>query len=296
MSEFVNECKNRVVILGGAVLLSVIGRRRFYQLTQGESPVLRRLASRFCEGHVARLVNDYAVQVEGRDKTRISAAALRLYSDDSLAGYGDAEFAKTDGKPLLEQQRGLIIPLVQAEMHDFERTHGRPPKVLEIGVANGDVLAYLAGAHPAVSFVGVDLSVVNAERKHQIGNLQFVKGYSLGLIEDGNPVMAADIVFGTSTFCALVPKEFKAHVDYFARSGTTSIVISDPVTAGQAHQDNDGAVSKHMSHYMWWHNYAGYLRQAGYTIPHFEQRRFAYSWNPGAVVALVVGRRKTPNV
>ena len=56
VSEFVDECKNRIVILGGAALPSIIGRRRFYQLTQGESPVLRRLASRLCEGRIVALV------------------------------------------------------------------------------------------------------------------------------------------------------------------------------------------------------------------------------------------------
>ena len=56
VSEFVNECKNRVVILGGAVLLSIIGRRRCYQLSQCESAVLRRLASRLCKGRIVALV------------------------------------------------------------------------------------------------------------------------------------------------------------------------------------------------------------------------------------------------
>ncbi|MDI1344770.1 MAG: methyltransferase domain-containing protein [Pseudolabrys sp.] len=290
-----DEAKNRLIVLSGAVLLAALGRQRFYRLTQSGTPILSKISAYFCKGHVARLIHDFEVQTEGKDKNRISAAALRLYSDDSLAGYGDAEFSKTDGKPLRGQQRGLIIPLVEAEIRHFEQKHGRSPKVLEIGVANGDVLVDIAEHFPAASFVGVDLSVANAKQKYTKPNVEFVKGYTLDLIEQDAACMHADIVFGTSTFCAMVPNEFRRHVAFFAAKGFQSVVISDPITGGYMPMNDASDISKHMSHYMWFHNYAGYLRNAGYQVPHFNVRNFVYSWNPRATVALVVGRRNNSN-
>ena len=154
-----NELKNRIIILFGAIILAVIGRQSFYRLTQASNPLLSKLSSLFCMGHIQRLVHDFEVQREGINKDRIGEAALALYSDDSLAGYGDYEFTKTDGKPLLEQQRGLIIPLVIKEIESFIAIKQSMPKVLEVGVANGDVLAYLAYIYPNIEFVGIDLSI-----------------------------------------------------------------------------------------------------------------------------------------
>src|SRR5262249_4966995 len=67
-----------------------------------------------------------------------------LLREDSVHAYGDSD---TDGRPLLEQQRALIVPLVERAI-----ASDHPSEVLEIGVANGDVIAYLAGRYPSVNW------------------------------------------------------------------------------------------------------------------------------------------------
>jgi tRNA G46 methylase TrmB len=286
----INEFKSRLVVLVGAVGIFFLGRSRFYYFTHGRGR-MSRIARAFCSGHVARIVHDYEAQLDGIAKDRMSNAAKELYSDDSLAGYGDYDFQKADGKELRFQQRGLIIPFVESEIERLCGDLGRPPRVLEIGTGNGDVIADIAARHPSVEFVGVDLSVKNASNKHFRSNLMFIKGYSLDLLEQRDPAMEADIVFGSSTFCAMVPKEFSAHMRFFSRGRCRSLCFSDPVTGGHAHMNNKFAESRHMSRYMWWHNYAGYLNSHGFDVVHCETVLFQYSWNPTARVALVVGRR-----
>jgi SAM-dependent methyltransferase len=175
----VGERKQRRIALTGAALLAVVGRDRFYQMAQDKPNVLGRLAAAFCSGHAGRLGQNYHIYAENKDVDRISAIALRYYGDDSLHGYGDAEFTRADGKALVDQQRGLVIPLVAAAVE-----RDRPKLVLEIGTGNGDVVAHLAARRPAVQFVGCDLSVENAAAKHRVPNLSFVKGYALDLLRD----------------------------------------------------------------------------------------------------------------
>lgn len=276
------ELKQRAIVLGGAALLAVIGRDRFYQLAQDKPGILGRLAAAFCSGHAGRLGQNYHIYAENKDLDRISSIALRYYSDDSLHGYGDAEFTRADGKALVDQQRGLVIPLVAAAVE-----RDRPKLVLEIGTGNGDVVAHLAALRPSAQFVGCDLSVTNAAAKHRLPNLSFVKGYALDLLREGR--IAPDAVFASSTFCVFTPKELQAYLD--AMRGVRRLIVSDPVTFGNVHTRDARPRSRHMDQYMWWHNYFGYLAAAGFRIEHFETRRFVYSWNPHAQVILVDGSR-----
>ncbi|MGH7950195.1 MAG: class I SAM-dependent methyltransferase, partial [Candidatus Binataceae bacterium] len=254
----------------------------FYRLAQDRAGFSGRLASAFCQGHAGRVGQNYAILTEGRGSERITDIALRYYSDDNLHGFGNIEFARADGKPLLEQQRGLVVPLVEKAIEEV-----RPAQVLEIGCANGDVLAHLASRHPKIAFVGVDLSVSNAERKHTFPNLRFVKGYALDLLRSGQ--IGGDVVFGNSTFCIFAPKELAAYMD--ALKDARQLVISDPVTWGNEHRAEPMPYSRHMDLYMWWHNYYGYVSAAGFTIDHFQTVNFAYSYNPGARVVLISGHR-----
>ena len=276
------ELKQRVIVLAGAALLGVVGRDRFYQMAQDKPNVLGRLAAAFCSGHAGRLGQNYHIYAENKNVDRISAIALRYYGDDSLHGYGDAEFTRADGKPLVDQQRGLVIPLVAAAVE-----RDRPKLVLEIGTGNGDVVAHLAALYPAVQFVGCDLSVKNAAGKHRVPNLSFVKGYALDLLQDRT--LSPDMVFASSTFCVFTPKELQAYLD--AMRGVGRLIVSDPVNFGNVHTRDARPRSRHMDQYMWWHNYFGYLAAAGFRIEHFETRRFDYSWNQGAQVIPVDGRR-----
>lgn len=278
------ELKARAAVALGAGMLVILGRDRFYRVAQERRGIAGKIAAAFCEGHAGRVGANYATFRAERGKDRITDIALRYYSDDSLAGYGDETFSKTDGKPLLEQQRGLIIPLVERAI-----VNDRPRTVLEIGTGNGDVLAYLSEKYPDIEFVGVDLSVVNAERKHgsKNTNMRFVKGYALDLFRAGE--LRGDLVFGSSTFCAFAPRELEAYLN--AIPDTRRIIISDPVTFGNKHTPESAPRSRHMDSYMWWHNYFGYLTAAGFNIDHFETVRFSYSWNPDAQVVLISGSK-----
>jgi SAM-dependent methyltransferase len=278
----VGELKQRVIVLAGAALLGVVGRDRFYQMAQDKPNVLGRLAAAFCSGHAGRLGQNYHIYAENKNVDRISAIARRYYGDDSLHGYGDAEFTRADGKALVDQQRGLVIPLVAAAVE-----RDRPKLVLEIGTGNGDVIAHLAALHPAVQFVGCDLSVKNAAGKHRVPNLSFVKGYALDLLQDRT--LSPDMVFASSTFCVFTPKELQAYLD--AMRGIGRLIVSDPVNFGNVHTRDARPRSRHMDQYMWWHNYFGYFTAAGFRIEHHETRRFDYSWNRGARVVIVDGYR-----
>jgi SAM-dependent methyltransferase len=250
-------------------------------MAQERSGIVGHIASAFCQGHAGRVGQNYAIFMAEKDKERITDIALKYYSDDSLHGYGDAEFSRADGQPLVEQQRGLIIPLV-----DKAIAADGPNVILEIGTGNGDVLAYLAERHPTVQFIGTDLSIVNAQLRHRLSNIRFVKGYALDLLRNG---LAADMVFASSTFCVFAPKELQAYL----RSIRTvkRLIISDPVTFGNKHARGPKPKSLHMDLYMWWHNYYGYLKSLGYTVEYAETVNFRYTYNPNAQVFLISAKR-----
>lgn len=284
MVDWLDEAKNRAVVLAGALVLVAVGRDRFYQMAQDKSGFTGRIASAFCGGHAGRIGENYSIYRSEKDKERITDIALRLYSDDSLMGFGDADYvSRADGKPLLDQQRGLVIPMVEEAI-----ASDKPKRVIEIGTGNGDVIAYLSAKYPDVEFVGIDLSVVVAIEKHGVANsnLSFKKGYALDLLNEG---LSGDVVFGTSTFVAFSPKELEAYLDTISQA--SRIVISDPVTFGNTHTRDLTPRSRHMDTYMWWHNYFGYLSDAGWTIDTFETVGFEYSHNRNAKVVLISAYR-----
>jgi SAM-dependent methyltransferase len=265
-----------------------LGRDRFYRLAQDRHGLFGRIAAAFCHGHAGRVGVNYSIYFANKDRDRITDIALAHYGDDSLHGYGDVGYAKrSDGKPLLGQQRALIVPFVASALH-----HDGPSTVLEIGTGNGDVIAHLAESFPASSFVGADLAVANAERVHgHLRNVRFVKGYALDLLRSG--AIAGDIVFASSTFCVMAPREFAACLGLL--KGARRLFISDPVTFGNWHEaGDDRAISRHMDAYMWWHNYRGYLIQAGWAVASLQTVDFAYSYNPRAKVVLVEATRAGP--
>lgn len=265
------ELRERVAVVAGAVLLAAVGRDRFYRLAQDRLGLLGRVAAAFCHGHAGRVGANYAIFRQDKDRERMTAVALQYYADDSLHGFGDTELPRPDArKPLLEQRRAMLVPLVEQAIGAGARS------VLEIGTGNGDVIAHLATGHPGVQFIGVDLSVKNAQAKHALPNLEFRQGYALDLLCAG---LSADVVFANSTFCIFAPKELQA---YLAALRCRRLVISDPVTMGNVHSRDPHPRSRHMDLYMWWHNYFGYLTAAGWNIETFETRTYAYPHNPNA--------------
>lgn len=271
------ELKERVVVLAGAALLAATGRDRFYHYAQDRNGIAGRLASAFCQGHAGRVGSNYAIYQRDKDRERMTDVARLYYSDDSLHGFGDSDLPRPDAKkPLLEQRRAMVVPLVERAIGNASTT------VIEIGTGNGDVIAHLANVYPNVKFTGVDLSVKNAEAKHALPNLEFRKGYALDMLEAG---LTADLVFANSTFCIFAPKELKAYLS--ALSPCRRLIISDPVTMGNVHTKDPQPRSRHMDLYMWWHNYYGYLTAAGWSIETFETRTYAYPHNPDAKFIVV---------
>lgn len=217
----------------------------------------------------------------------MSDIAIQYYGDDSLHGFGESDYAlRSDGKTLLNQQRGLIIPLIEKAIDS-----DRPTSILEIGTGNGDVLAFLANKYPNVRFIGVDLSIKNAREKHNFPNLEFVSGYALDLLARGQ--IKADIVFGTSTFVVFAPLELRGY--FAAMKSASRVIISDPITFGNKHEAGRGAISRHMDLYMWWHNYYGYLVEFGFDIEDFRTVRYSYAHNPNCEVVLISGKRTNQN-
>lgn len=279
----VGEAKERAAVLAGAILLSAIGRDRFYVLAQDRNGVFGRCASAFLQGHAGRLGANYSIMVREKDRDRMTEIAKAYYSDDSLHGFGDFNLPRPDAKkPIAEQRRAMVAPVVEAAIKDSGAS-----SVIEIGTGNGDVIAYLARRNENVKFVGVDLSVTNAKKKHQQHNLDFISGYALDLLEQG---LSADVVFATSTFCIFAPKELSA---YLSAIKAKRLIISDPVTFGNRHSRKDARpISRHMDLYMWWHNYYGYLVDAGWTVDLLDTVEYYYPHNPRAKFVMVSASRR----
>lgn len=276
-----SEIKERAAVLAGAALLACVGKPKFYIYAQRRRGFFGRIASAFCQGHAGRVGANYSIFMNDKDKERMTDIAMQYYSDDSLHGFADDDYSKrADGKPLLEQQRGLILPLVVTAIDKDS-----PETVLEIGCGNGDAIAYLAKAYPNVKFIGVDLSVKVAEKKHSLPNLSFIKGYALDLMREG---LNADLIYGSSTFCIFAPKELGHYM--VALESAKRVIISEPVMPGFKHLPELQEESLHMDLYMWWHNYFGYLTYSGWTVETAETVNFAYRHNPNAKVFLINAR------
>jgi SAM-dependent methyltransferase len=287
------EVKDRLLTAAAGIIYCLLGTKRFYVTAQKGPRYLRIIAAFQLENQLARLVNDWRIKKADEFRSEITEEARRLYSDDNLAGYGDFEFKKTDGKPLLEQQRAVLVPYV-ASLIDSTRLQAAKvlsPRVVEIGCGNGDVIAHIAHVSPHVQAIGVDLSVANAVMKHSsFPNLRFEKGYAIELFESG--VLKADIVFASSTFCTLAPLEFRRLLDAMERSSVRHLAIQDPI-ARFNHTANDGDLnSYHMSHEMWFHPYGPLLESRGWSVKAYNETNFHYSHNPSAKIVVCVATRK----
>jgi hypothetical protein len=135
------------------------GHQRFYATAQ-DTGALSRAAKAVLTSPPAQLVVDYSNLQSSLGRDRISPMAAADYSDDSLAGYADGEFAK-GGAGLEGQQRALALPMIK-------RVAAALPQgatLMEIGMGNGDVCAHLAEEFPDLKVVRVDLSTAVAEAK-----------------------------------------------------------------------------------------------------------------------------------
>lgn len=238
------------------------GCGKFYALAQtpGNS-LLKRIALAFFENPVSAMVRDYFFYKANVDRDQLSTGVIQEYSDESLLGYGDINYDK-GGASLETQQRGLMIPLLKQAISEGP---GSGRVVVEIGVGNGDVLSHLAGQYSKHKFVGVDFFTKNAVLKHgDLKNLSFLQGYALNLLEQGK--LKGDILFASSTFCVFTPKELKRYLRAIHKAGFSEVILSEPGWYSHRQTNDAQVVSYHLGRSVWFHNWCGYLREAGYGI------------------------------
>jgi hypothetical protein len=99
---------------------------------------------------------------------------------------------------------------------------------VEVGVYWGAVIDYLAGKYPAIQFTGVDimrdLKTLNAEFDRR--NLQFVSGYAVDMLEQGE--LSADALFFNVTATRMTENELFRFLRAIA-SQCRYVVISEPL-------------------------------------------------------------------
>lgn len=203
-----------------------------------------------------------------------------------MSGYGD-EILNKGGATIQEQQRGLILSVLEKAICELTK---EARTIVEIGTGNGDIVAYLAAKYPMHKFVGVDFSIKTAERKQKkLPNLSFKAGYALDLLEQNQ--LFGDIVFGSSTFDIFSPRELKGYFRLFRERFISQVILNEPVWGGYKQRNTTDAVSNHMEGACWYHNYCGYLREAGYTISDFSffHYRHPLSNRPDIYVSVIRG-------
>lgn len=285
MYHYLSEISSRLRIVLAAIVLAVIGRDRFYLLSQGDG-ILAGICRTFSE-------HPYVIkQITGRmeinkdiDCSRQSAASLEIYRGDSLAGWADADRVGGDGHvELVRQMRCIVLGDVIAYL---ERAKSQK-RVLEIGTGNGDVIAYLARLFPQHLFFGVDLSVKVALGLYaDVPNLTLSEGYALDLLETHQ--IDGDMVFASSTFCVFPPKELFSYIRAIREAGYSEIVLVDPLTRRFSVNGAGGAFSKHMARGMWGHNYTGYFIDEGYRPKLRIEQYYCHSKRPKVTFQVACG-------
>lgn len=269
MNGISTEILGRLQIIIGASILSLIGRDRFYLLSQ-EQGLVPSICRTFAKHpYVVKQIVGWKEIDRDIDCARQSAASLKIYGDDSLATWANPKRSAGDKHvPLSQQMRSILTPTINAYL---ENSSGKT--VLEIGTGNGDVIADLAKRFPQHRFIGVDLSVrVARELYDGIPNLVLKNGYALEMLERGE--LNGDVVFASSTFCVFPPKELSAYIAALKNAGHSYIVLVDPLTRRFSVDEKGPAYSKHLESGMWGHNYTGYLKQHGFNarLTTFEYR------------------------
>lgn len=239
---------------GGQIMLDSV---------QGEENTFtKRTALALFSTPLRSLFREYENYEKNIERDRLSTVVIEDYSDDSLMGYGDQHFDKGGGQEIREQQRGLILPVLEKAIEDLIRNGDGRKTIVELGAANGDVIAYLAAKFPTHTFIGVDLSIRTMEHKHGgHDNLKFVKGYGLDLLESNS--LRGDIIFGSSTWCLFTPKELARYFKSIRASGFSHVILNEPSWGGYRQSNDNRKFSRYLDHGVWFHNYAAYLKSIG---------------------------------
>ncbi len=265
----------------------------FYRAAQADKESFTKtIALNFFNSPISVMVRDYFFLKANIGRDKLSTGAIQEYSDESLLGYGDINYAakKEAGKPLENQQRGLMIPILRQSLSENAQ---KLKTVIEIGSGNGDVIQFLAATYPNYVFCGVDFFIKNATLKHtHQKNLSFIKEYALDLLESGN--LKGDIVFGSSTFCIFTPKELERYLKAIYMAGFSEILLSEPIWGGYVQTNDACVISKHVGGSVWFHNYCGYLKQAKFNIKHFDffHHKHNLSVRPDIFISLIRATRQ----
>jgi hypothetical protein len=306
MSEFLTEIKYRTLYPIKYGIFYPISRGLYKESQTGNKTAIAIFESRigkmlgnyynanreYTSHHICLgcIFGDYLWVKEVKEQERVSDEAIRMYSNDECFGYAKPDLNGT--MPITEQSRGKVIPEIEDSLKGKNSM-----MVVEIGTGNGDVIAYLAKKHPEHNFIGVDFSVKHAKEKHAgIGNASFMKGYALDLLNEGK--LKGNILFGSSTFTIMLPKELDKYLELARKAGFTEIMACEPTWGGYKQENSDKSESFHMEQVCWYHNYAGYMRKHGYGKTSLHE--FIYpkdrSTRPGGSHTLAHGTKATEEI
>ena len=185
-------------------------------------------------------------------KVGMSNEVIKHYRDDPLlAGFMDKNHKNEHTHRILSL---IKITVGESDINEF----------IEIGCANGYLLNKLSVLYPDKLFTGLDFHVPDNNSKE---NIHYISGYPLDYFGGG---YGSVMVFAKSTFLCFLPDELKTYLDRFTESGVKQIIIEEPFWGGHIQILDDKIHSAHMEDDCWFHNYAGYFREAGYEIDFFE--------------------------
>ena len=235
------------------------GFRKFYENAQRKNGLERSFLDNWMLNF---LFNNYYYYKKNKDKEGISTVS---------EVYLEGKYGINQSSEILEQQRGLILSLLEKEI-------AKPDikTILEIGTTNGDVIGYLGKKYKGKIFYGIDFSVHKVIKKNELDNTNFIKDYAFNFLS--NNKITFDLVFFSSLFCESVPKELENYLNIFQKKGIKKIILSEPCWAGTKPVKDDNKFSIHLEHNTWFHNYYAYLANAGYDV---DEYKFFHYINPG---------------
>lgn len=191
---------------------------------------------------------NYVETNKGRD--RVSDFMREHYGTPDLSGYAASPEAR-DHDHFMLNAADKVLPKFDGLT------------IVEVGCAAGRNLAVLGERYPDRRYIGVDFDTTKAiEFFGDRRNIEFRSGYALDMIEAGS--LSGDALFTLSTACLMLPNELRRFLAATYGAGFRKVVLVEPVFYGEKVTGN--ARSVHQMIGVWFHDYAGYLGEAGYEI------------------------------
>tara|TARA_Y100000768_G_scaffold380147_1_gene356845 strand:+ start:616 stop:1509 length:894 start_codon:yes stop_codon:yes gene_type:complete len=211
----------------------------------------------------------------------------KVFSIDYNSGKFFQKFGP-DNTDIKKQQRGLSIIHVEKLIEKKSLLN-----IAEFGCGNGDVLSHLAKKYLNINFFGIDFYIHNCLKKYSnIKNLKFIKGYINDiLINKPN----FDLVFCSSTLTCFLPQEINNFFKNLNNSKTQFIILNEPHWGPLKQENNYKKFSYHVENNIFFHNYAGYLRENNFQVIYYESKLYkdAYKKKPNLHNNLIVAVNKS---